>query len=416
MQSLSLNDVPSSLDPTDMIMHEIDHDRVVEATYMEFSSHLTQCLDGLTASVKWDDQGQSAFLPIPAIPMQDKHAMDQILEINNVHNEGSNLSSSLPSSNSLNNGGGKLLPPRNFAFSFALPPSNSSVGHSTAGADGSALPMDVCLLVSDTKMSVTNEYTNLFQVPPPSGPHKQVVTPPLFQLPLPSGPGIVPPNTDTPAAVKLSDTQGIFASSLFQLPPPSDNSHIVPDKPPAAKLSDTQGVVTSSLFQLPPPSDDSRIVADTPPAAKLSDTQGVVASSLFELPPPSAPQQQPLFHLPLPSAPKSQQESAKRLFNVTTGSTPSHGIAQPEIRWPPGLSPSSPVFLELLTELLLNFSSPAGMFRGHGNSLRRNHEETTHRMVENLNNRVVLANLVARLQLIIALCRRAVFREHFPSK
>ena len=405
---------------------------------MEFGSHLSNRLSIFMASVKWDDQGQAAFLPIPVIPTQDKGVKDQIIEIKK---DGSNASSTLCLSNPSQNGGGTLLAPGDFPFSFVPPPLNSSVVGSTASADGSTLPMDVCLSVSDTKTPVTKQHpsptsgpiaynglfhvpapereqssiaaesisdkstsinhVNLFQVPPPSAPHKRVVTRPSFQIPLPSGPddpGVLPPNADTPAAVKLPETQGVIVSSLFQLPPPS-----APDHRP--------------LFQLPP----------------------------------STPEHRPLFQLP-PSAPKSQQDGAQRLFNVPTASTLCNAVAaelnadnmamvqdtnvgkeenlppspfripspklraeaQPKLRYPPGLDPSTGEFTEVLTELASNLATLAGILRGHANSLRRSHHETSQRMAENLKTRAVLTNLVTHLQAVITLRRRSIFQEHFP--
>ena len=405
---------------------------------MEFGSHLSDRLSVFTASVKWDDQGQATFPPIPVIPTQDKGIKDQIIEIKK---DGSNASSTLCLSNPSQNGGGTLLAPGDFPFSFVPPPLNSSVVGSTASADGSTLPMDVCLSVSDTKTPVTKQHpsptsgpitynglfhvpapereqssiaaesisdkstsinhANLFQVPPPSAPHKRVVTRPSFQILLPSGPddpGVLPPNTDTPAAVKLPETQGVIVSSLFQLPPPS-----APDHRPS--------------FQLPA----------------------------------SAPDHRPLFQLP-PSAPKSQQDGAQRLFNVPTASTLCNAVAaelnadnmamvqdtnvgkeenlppspfripspklraeaQPKLRYPPGLDPSTGEFTELLTELASNLSTPAGILRGHANSLRRSHHETSQRMAENLKTRAVLTNLVTHLQAVITVCWRSIFQEHFP--
>ena len=170
----------------------------------------------------------------------------------------------------------------------------------------------------------------------------------------------------------------------------------------------------------------------------------------FQLP-ASAPDHRPLFQLP-PSAPKSQQDGAQRLFNVPTASTlcnavaaelnadnmamvqdtnvgkeenlppspfriPSpklHAEAQLKLRYPPGLDPSTGEFTELLTELASNLSTPAGILRGHANSLRRSHHETSQRMAENLKTRAVLTNLVTHLQAVITLRRRSIFQEHFP--
>ena len=458
---------PSSLeDPADTIMTDFDHDRVIEAKddKMEFGSHLSDRLSVFTASVKWDDQGQAAFPPIPVIPTQDKGIKDQIIEIKK---DGSNASSTLCLSNPSQNGGGTLLAPGDFPFSFVPPPLNSSVVGSTASADGSTLPMDVCLSVSDTKTPVTKQHpsptsgpiaynglfrvpapereqpsiaaesisdkstsinhANLFQVPPPSAPHKRVVTRPSFQIPLPSGPddpGVLPPNADTPAAVKLPETQGVIVSSLFQLLPPS-----APDHRP--------------LFQLPPSAPEHRPLFQLPPSAPDHRPS-------FQLP-ASTPDHRPLFQLP-PSAPKSQQDGAQRLFNVPTASTLCNAVAaelnadnmamvqdtnvgkeenlppspfripspklraeaQPKLRYPPGLDPSTGEFTELLTELASNLSTPAGILRGHANSLRRSHHETSQRMAENLKTRAVLTNLVTHLQAVIILRRRSIFQEHFP--
>ena len=156
-------------------------------------------------------------------------------------------------------------------------------------------------------------------------------------------------------------------------------------------------------FQIPLPSgpDDPGVLpsnADTPAAVKLPETQGIIASPLFQLPPPSAPDHQPLFQLP-PSTPKSQQDGMQCLFNVPTVSTlcnvvaaelntnnmamvqdtnigkeenlppspfqiPSPNLrmeAQPKLRYLLGLDPSISEFMELLTELASNLSTPAGI-------------------------------------------------------
>ena len=417
---------PSSLeDPADTIMTDFDHDRVIEAKddKMEFGSHLSDRLSVFTASVKWDDQGQAAFPPIPVI--QDKGVKDQIIEIKK---DGSNASSTLCLSNPSQNGGGTLLAPGDFPFSFVPPPLNSSVVGSTASADGSTLPMDVCLSVSDTKTPVTKQHPS-----PTSGP---IAYNGLFHVPAPER------EQSSIAAESISDkSTSINHANLFQVPPPS-----APHK----------RVVTRPSFQIPLPSgpDDPGVLppnADTPAAVKLPETQGVIVSSLFQLPPPSAPDHRPLFQLP-PSAPKSQQDGAQRLFNVPTASTLCNAVAaelnadnmamvqdtnvgkeenlppspfripspklraeaQPKLRYPPGLDPSTGEFTELLTELASNLSTPAGILRGHANSLRRSHHETSQRMAENLKTRAVLTNLVTHLQAVITLRRRSIFQEHFP--
>jgi len=485
-------------------MDEFDHDCIVERDTdgnMGFISDLSDRQRFFMAPV---NQGQAAFLLIPVIPSQDKCAKDHVPKIDNVLKEGSNVSSTLRSSNSSQNSGGKLLAPSHFTFSFTLPPLNSSLVGSTASADGSTLPMDVCIPDSATKTGVDNlltlfssvteqhssrisepiahkglfhvpaseregssiatqsipnkststNRTNLFQLPPPSALHtryattvglstntpapieydvssQQVVTRPLFQLPLPSGPkgpSIVLPNTDTPAAIKHAETQQVVTSSLLQLPPPSAPDHLVVMKP----------------------SIENTVIRT------FGESQSARPSS--HLPLPSTPQNplitQPNTNTPAPMYVKSQQDNMQHLFDIPTHSAPCNIIAaEPNtdtiatvqdtnvgkeeeenlppsppsltpslifrgapLRYPPGVDPSSPEFIDLLTESLSNLSTPAGILRGHANSLRRSHDETTKRLVENIKNRAVLTNLVTQLESIITLHWRRIFQEHFPRK
>jgi hypothetical protein len=468
-------------------MDDFDHDRVKRDTVdMEFISDISDRLSAFTSSVKWD-QGQAAFPPIP-------RAKDHVFEIDN----GSNASATLRSSNSSQNNRGKLLAPGNFAFSFALPPPNSSVVGSTF-ADGSAVPMDVCLPDSDTKTgednvptffsSVTEQhnsrisgpiadkglfhvpapeqeqssitaksipdqstpvnYANLFQIPPASAPHvasaatvgqstdtpasieydtssQQVVTRPLFQLPLPSGPkdqGIVLPSADSPAAIKHVETQQVVASSLFQLPPPS-----APDPPVILPCN-----------------------VENPEIQKYDESKS--ARPLFHVPLPSAPRNplitQPDTNSPATTYAKSQQDSVQHVFDGPACFAPSNaiaaepnadtiatvqdtnvlpsrssltpspilrGAAQPKPTHPPGRNLSGPEFIDLLTELSSNFSTPAGILRGHANSLRRSHDETTKRLVENLKNRDILTHLVTHLEGVITVRRSKIFQENFTRK
>jgi hypothetical protein len=263
-------------------MNDFDHDHVKRDTVdMEFISDISDCLSAFTSSVKWD-QGQAAFPPIPC-------AKNHIFEINN----GSNASATLRSSNSSQNSSGKLLAPGNFTFSFALPPPNSSVVGSTF-ADGSAVPMDVCLPDSGTKTednvltffsSVTEQYNSrisgpiadkgLFHVPAPEREQSSITAKSipdqstsvnyvnLFQVPLASAPHVasaatVGLSTDTPASIEYDmSSQQVVMRPLFQLPLPSglkDQGIVLPsaNSPAAIKRVETQQVVASSLFQLLP--------------------------------------------------------------------------------------------------------------------------------------------------------------------
>ncbi|KIJ98943.1 hypothetical protein K443DRAFT_133225 [Laccaria amethystina LaAM-08-1] len=355
-------------------MDDFDHDRVKRDTVdMEFISNISDRLSAFTSSVKWD-QGQAAFPPIP-------RAKDHVFEIDN----GSNASATFRSSNSSHNSRGKLLAPGNFASSFALPPPNLSVVGSTF-ADGSAVPMDVCLPDSDTKTGEDNStsvnYVNLFQIPPASAPHIAMVTWPLFQLLLPSGPkdqGIVLPSTDSPAAIKHVETQQVVASSLFQLPPPS-----APDPPVILPCN-----------------------VENPEIQKYDESKS--ARPLFHVPLPSTPRNplitQPDTNSPATTYAKSQQDSVQCVFD-----------AQPKPTHPPGRNLSGPEFIDLLTELSSNFSTPAGILQGHANSLRRSHDETTKRLVENLKNRDILMHLVTHLEGVITVRRSKIFQEIFTRK
>ena len=148
---------------------------------------------------------QAAFLLIPVIPTQDKCVKDQTIEI---EKDGSNTSSTLHLSNPSQNGGGTLLAPVNFPFSFALPPLNSSIMGSTASTDGSTLPVDVCLSVFDTKTPVTKQHPS-----PTLGP---IVYKGLFRVPAPEQ---EQPSITTES---ISDkSTSINHMNLFQVPPPS---------------------------------------------------------------------------------------------------------------------------------------------------------------------------------------------------
>lgn len=363
-------------------MDSIDYDRPKETfDEMDSLSDLSERLRLITASERSPDSGHAAFPPLSVFLSPDQRFHDGFQVLTELNDS---ASATAPPSVYLQKDGGKVQVPFDFQAMFSLPLNGSDAVSTSAPAsstslDGPTTVMDVCVADSGDKLSGAN-FQNLFSLPPNK------------------------PSETVPATKSISCDTSSEETCSAQAPVAMKSEVLKQSTSQDAAMEKTTSQTAASvdhmdLFRLPPPSHPQN--AATAKCSAETSASGEYAH-LFQLEPLSTSRDSVTAESSPPSSPSSTSASPSQI--------------EKNIPSPKWIDTSSPEFASLLNEFVPNVSTPAGILRGHANSLRQSHDETTHRLVVNLQARHALSNLATQLQTLILLHRRGTFHQRFPAK